>query len=412
MTSREVIQLTDQYILHTYGRFPVAIARGEGARVYDFEGREYIDFTSGIGVNALGYGNASWAEAIADQAKRLGHTSNLFYTEPSARLAEILCRRTGMAGVFFANGGGEANEGMVKLARKYSFDKYGPGRAAIVTLKNSFHGRTVTTLKATGQEVFHNYFFPFTEGFLYAEANNLDSLLVCAEEAHREAEWASGNEDALKCVGGGVCAVMVELVQGEGGVLPLDRGYVEKLSALCAERDWLLLVDEVQTGVGRTGSLFAFQQYGILPDAATFAKGIAGGLPMSGFLANERCRDVLGPGTHATTFGANPVCAAAGLAVQETLTDAFLEQVREKGQYLRSSIEALDLPCLGKTRGMGLMIGIEVKDGYTNKELANRLIENGLLVLTAGQGLRLLPPLVVTKEEMDQGVSIMKAVLE
>ena len=391
MTSKEIMALTDQYIMHTYGRFPVAIDHGEGATLYDPEGNAYIDFTSGIGVTDLGYGNTAWADAIAAQARKLGHVSNLFYTEPAARLAQILCKRTGESCVFFANGGGEANEGMIKLARKYSFDKYGKDRATIITLNNSFHGRTITTLMATGQEVFHNYFFPFTEGFRYADANDLDSL-----------------EDAA---GSDVCAVMMELVQGEGGVLPLDKEYVQAVAKICAERDWLLLVDEVQTGVGRTGSLFAFQQYGVLPDVVSFAKGIAGGLPMSGILANEKCRDVLGPGMHATTFGANPVCAAAGLVVQETLSDAFLQEVNAKGEYLRSSIEALDLPCFGKTRGLGLMIGIEVKDGYTHKAIANKLIENGLLVLTAGPGMRLLPPLVISKEEMDRGLAIMKKVL-
>ena len=391
MTSKDIMALTDQYIMHTYGRFPVAIDHGEGATLYDPEGNAYIDFTSGIGVTDLGYGNAAWADAIAAQAKKLGHVSNLFYTEPAARLAEILCKRTGESCVFFANGGGEANEGMIKLARKYSFDKYGKDRATIITLNNSFHGRTITTLMATGQEVFHNYFFPFTEGFRYADANDLDSL-----------------EDAA---GSDVCAVMMELVQGEGGVLPLDKEYVQAVAKLCAERDWLLLVDEVQTGVGRTGSLFAFQQYGVLPDVVSFAKGIAVGLPMSGILASEKCRNVLGPGMHATTFGANPVCAAAGLVVQETLSDDFLQEVTAKGEYLRGAIEALDLPCFGKTRGLGLMIGIEVKEGYTNKEIAGKLIENGLLVLTAGLGMRLLPPLVISKEEMDQGVAIMKKVL-
>lgn len=391
MTSQEIKNLTHQYIMNTYGRFPVAIDHGRGARLYDPEGREYIDFTSGIGVTDLGYGYQPWADAVADQAKKLNHVSNLFYTEPAARLAEILCRRTGESCVFFANGGGEANEGLIKLARKYSFDKYGQGRATIITLKNSFHGRTVTTLKATGQDVFHNYFFPFTEGFRYAAANDLDDL-----------EAAAGDD---------VCAVMVELVQGEGGVLPLNPEYVKALAELCAQRDWLLLADEVQTGVGRTGTLFAFQQYGILPDAVSFAKGIAGGLPMSGVLASEKCRDVLGPGTHATTFGANPICAAAGLVVQETLSDAFLEEVKAKGEYLRKGIEALNLPCFGKTRGLGLMIGIEVKDGFTNKDIANKLIENGLLVLTAGPGMRLLPPLVITKEEMDKGLEIMGRVL-
>mgnify|MGYP002595112159 CR=1 FL=1 len=220
-----------------------------------------------------------------------------------------------------------------------------------------------------------------------------------------------GNQSVLLAGVNDCSHVMMELVQGEGGVLPLDRDYVKAVARLCAEKDWLLLVDEVQTGVGRTGSLFAFQQYGILPDVASFAKGIAGGLPMSGILANEKCRDVLGPGTHATTFGANPVCAAAGLVVQETLTDAFLEDVRAKGTYLRNQIEALDLPCFGATRGMGLMIGIQVKDGWTNKEIASKLIENGLLVLTAGPGMRLLPPLVISQEEMDQGLEILKKTL-
>ena len=391
MTSNEIKALTGQYIMNTYGRFPVVIDHGQGATLYDPEGNAYIDFTSGIGVTDLGYGNEAWADAIAAQAKKLGHVSNLFYTEPPALLAETLCQRTGESCVFFANGGGEANEGMIKLARKYSFDKYGKGRATIITLNNSFHGRTITTLMATGQEVFHNYFFPFTEGFRYADANSLESL-----------EAAAGDD---------VCAVMVELVQGEGGVLPLDKEYVQAVKKLCEEKDWLLLADEVQTGVGRTGTLFAFQQYGILPDVVSFAKGIAGGLPMSGIMASEKCRNVLGPGTHATTFGANPVCAAAGLVVQETLTDAFLEDVQAKGTYLRNRIEALNLPCFGPTRGMGLMIGIEVKDGFNKSEIANKLIENGLLVLTAGPGMRLLPPLVITKEEMDQGLAIMKKAL-
>ena len=390
MTSQEIKDLTGQYIMNTYGRFPVAIDHGEGARLYDPEGRKYIDFTSGIGVTDLGYGYQPWVDAVSAQAKKLGHTSNLFYTEPPAKLAEILCKRTGMSCAFFANGGGEANEGIIKLARKYSFDKYGKGRSTIVTLRNSFHGRTITTLMATGQDVFHNYFFPFTEGFRYVGANDLS---------------------ALESQGDDVCGVLLELVQGEGGVLPLDQEYVQAVAKLCEARDWLLLADEVQTGVGRTGSLFAFQQYGILPDAASFAKGIAGGLPMSGILANEKCRDVLGPGTHATTFGANPVCAAAGLVVQETLSDAFLEEVKAKGAYLREGIEALNLPCFGKTRGLGLMIGIEVREGWSNKDIAARLIDQGLLVLTAGPGMRLLPPLVITKEEMDQGLAIMKQAL-
>ena len=391
MTSEAIKALTGQYIMNTYGRFPVAIDHGEGATLYDPEGNAYIDFASGIGVTSLGYGNPKWVEAITAQAKKLGHVSNLFYTEPAARLAEILCKRTGESCVFFANGGGEANEGMIKLARKYSFDKYGKGRATIVTLKNSFHGRTITTLMATGQEVFHNYFFPFTEGFRYARPNDMDDLKAQA--------------------GDDVCAVMLELVQGEGGVMPLDKDYIAQVKALCDEKDWLLLVDEVQTGVGRTGTLFAFQQYGILPDACSFAKGIAGGLPMSGIMANEKCRNVLTPGTHATTFGGNPICAAAGCAVQDILTDEVLAQVTEKGNYIRSRIEGFGSPAVSGTRGLGLMMGITLQEGYTNSALAGKMVEAGLLVLTAGPGLRLLPPLVISKEEMDAGLAIMEKTL-
>jgi len=390
MNHEELKALDQQYVMQTYGRFDVDIANGKGATLWNAAGEKYIDFTSGIGVCSVGYANEKWIAAIVEQAAKLGHISNLFYSEPYIKLAQQLCQRTGMSNVFFANGGGEANEGMIKLARKYSFDKYGKGRGTVITLRNSFHGRTITTLAATGQDVFHNYFFPFTDGFRYAEPN-LDAV-----------EAVAGHD---------VCAVMVELVQGEGGVLPLEKEFVQALVDLCEKRDWLLLVDEVQTGVGRTGSLFAFQEYGIIPDVASFAKGIAGGLPMSGIMANEKCRGVLTPGTHATTFGGNPVSAAAALAVLDILDDAALAAVKEKGEYLRNGIENLGVNCLGSTRGMGLMIGVEVKAPYTNKELAAKLVENGLLVLTAGPGLRLLPPLVITKEEMDEGLAIMKHTL-
>ncbi|MBQ9974699.1 MAG: aspartate aminotransferase family protein [Oscillospiraceae bacterium] len=391
MSFEQLKQTDHQYVMQSYGRFVVAIDHGKGATLWDVEGIEYIVFTSGIGVCSLGYGDVGWAEAIHAQALKLGHISNLFYSEPYISAAEKLCQRTGMSNAFFANSGAESNEGMIKLARKYSFDKYGKGRGTVITLNKSFHGRTITTLAATGQDVFHNYFFPFTEGFRHADANDMESL-----------ESVAGHD---------VCAVMMELVQGEGGVLPLDPAYVRQVAELCAQRDWLLLIDEVQTGVGRTGSLFAFQQYGIRPDVVSFAKGIAGGLPFGGIMANAKCAGVFTPGTHATTFGGNPIAAAAACHVLDRLDDEVLAQVREKGQYLREQIEALDLPCLGATRGLGLMIGIEVKGDRTNKELAAKLIENGLLCLTAGPGLRLLPPLTITKEEMDKGIAIMKAVL-
>ena len=391
MDHSELTALDRRYVMQTYGRFDVDIDHGTGATLYDLAGREYIDFTSGIGVCSIGYANPKWADAVAAQAAKLGHVSNLFYTQPCAKLAEQLCTRAGMAAGFFANSGAESNEGVIKLARKYSFDKYGKGRGTIITLKNSFHGRTITTLTATGQDVFHNYFFPFDEGFRYARAGSMDSVQEVA--------------------GHDVCAVMLELVQGEGGVLPMEPDFVHDLAVLCAERDWLLLVDEVQTGIGRTGTLFAFQQYGILPDAVSFAKGIAGGLPMGGFLASDRTRAVLGPGTHATTFGGNPICAAAAQVVLDTLDEDALAAVRAKGEYLRARIEALGSPYLGATRGLGLMIGVEVKGGATNRELAGRLIQNGLLVLTAGTALRLLPPLTITQEELDRGLAILEETL-
>ena len=391
MNHQELVALDRQYTMQTYGRFDVDIDHGAGATLYDLAGRAYIDFTSGIGVCSVGYANPRWVAAITEQAGKLGHISNLFYSQPYARLAETLCRRSGMAAAFFGNSGAEGNEGLIKLARKYSFDKYGKGRGTILTLKNSFHGRTAATLAATGQEVFHNYFYPFPDGFRIAETGSVDAIQEVA--------------------GHDVCAVLLELVQGEGGVYPMDQDYVHDLAVLCAERDWLLLVDEVQTGIGRTGTLFAFQQYGIIPDGVSFAKGIAGGLPMGGFLVNERCRDVLGPGAHASTFGGNPVCAAAAQVVLDTLDEDALAAVREKGRYLRASIEAMGLPPLGATRGLGLMIGVEVKGEQTNSQLAARLVEAGLLVLTAGPDLRFLPPLVITKEEMDKGLAIMKAAL-
>ena len=372
MTFDELKALDHAHTLQTYGRFDVDVDHGQGATLWDLAGRTYIDFTSGIGVCSVGYGNEKWARAIYDQALTLGHISNLFYSQPYARLAGALCARSGMAAAFFGNSGAEANEGLLKLARKYSHDKYGAGRGTILTLRNSFHGRTLATLAATGQDVFHQHFFPFPEGFRHTGANDLADV------------EAQAGED--------VCAVLLELVQGEGGVLPMDRDFVCALAGLCEQRDWLLLVDEVQTGIGRTGTLFAFQQYGIRPDAVSFAKGIAGGLPMGGFLVNEKCRPVLGPGSHASTFGGNPVCSAAALAVLDILDEAALNRVREKGIYLREHIEAMGKQCLGATRGLGLMIGVEVRPGWSSRELAARLAGHGLLVLTAGPALRLLPP--------------------
>ena len=324
MNSSEIKDLYKDHVMATYARFDVVVEKGDGATVWSPEGKEYIDFTSGIGVNSLGYGNLKWADAIYRQALKMQHMSNLFYTEPGAALAKELTARSGLSMVFYSNSGAEANEGAIKLARKYSFDKYGPGRHKIVTLLQSFHGRTITTLAATGQDSFHNYFFPFTEGFVHARANDFSDLK----------DKAAGD----------VCAVMLEIVQGEGGVLPLALEYVKKVEAFCREKDLVLIIDEVQTGVGRTGTLFAFQQYGLAPDVVTFAKGIAGGLPMGGILANEKCAGVLTAGTHAATFGGNPISAAAALEVLSQLTPELLESVTKKGDYNPRRHCRLELP--------------------------------------------------------------------
>ncbi|MBQ8585834.1 MAG: aspartate aminotransferase family protein [Butyricicoccus sp.] len=393
MTYQELKAEEQKYVMNTYGRFPIALDHGQGATVWDVEDKKYIDLTSGIGVNSLGYNNPLITGAIEEQIHQLMHTSNLFTTAPMIKTAKTLVEASGLTGgkVFFANSGAEANEGMIKLARKYSFDKYGEGRCKIITLLNSFHGRTVTTLKATGQDRFHNYFFPFTEGFDYAVANDLEDLLSKIDDK--------------------TCAIMMELVQGEGGVLPLDPVFVKEVEKLCRERDILLLIDEVQTGIGRTGSLFCFQQYGIKPDAVSMAKGLGGGVPIGAVLAADTTADVLTPGTHATTFGGTPTVCAAANAVLSQVTDlAFLQSVRQKGEYLAKGILEIGSPNIHGVRGMGLMLGIIVDEGR-HSEFANKLIEKGCLVVTAGKNaVRLLPPLTISYEEMDEALEIMKQV--
>ena len=392
MTSNELKSQDAQNVMQTYARFDAVIDRGKGSTLFSPEGKEYIDFSSGIGVNCLGYGNEKLAQAIYDQAMKLQHISNLYYSAPYIKLATELCNRTGLKRAFFANSGAESNEGLIKLARKYSFDKYGEGRNEIITLVQSFHGRTVTTLAATGQDSFHKYFFPFTEGFTHVAANDIKAL-----------------ESAIN---GRVCAVMMELVQGEGGVLPLDPDYVKAVQDLCRKHDVLLMLDEVQTGIGRTGSLFAFQQYGIVPDAVSFAKGIAGGMPMGGFLAAESCADVLQAGDHATTFGGNPVSTAAACEVLNQLTPELLSEVTQKGGYIRKTVADWGFTAIGDARGLGLMIGLPLK-GVDPKTVARECVERGLLILTAGTDtLRMLPPLNITYEEIDRGLAILKSALE
>ncbi len=379
------------YVMNTYGRFPIALDHGEGSVLWDVEGKRYVDLTSGIGVCSLGYNNPAINAAMAQQAQKLMHVSNLFTTAPMVQTAKTLATKTDMGKVFFANSGAEANEGAIKLARKYSFDKYGAGRHNIVTLVNSFHGRTITTLNATGQDKFHDYFFPFTEGFSYAAANDLD--------------------DVKSKVDDNTCAIMMELIQGEGGVLPLDEAFVKAVEALCREKDLLLIIDEVQTGIGRTGALFAFQNYGISPDVVTMAKGLGGGVPIGAVLAAKSCCDVLTPGTHATTFGGTPMVCAAANVVLDTITDAdFLKEVQEKGAYLKQKILELGSKQILGVRGMGLMLGIIVEEGK-HSAFAKELIARGVMVITAGKdAVRLLPPLTITYAEMDEAIAVMKEV--
>ena len=390
MTYNELKNEENKYVMNTYGRFPIALDHGKGATLWDVEGKKYIDLASGIGVNCMGYDNQILIDAITRQAHKIMHASNLFTTEPMVQVAKKLVEKTHLNGkVFFANSGAESNEGAIKLARKYSFDKYGEGRYKIVTLINSFHGRTVTTLKATGQDRFHNYFFPFTEGFDYAVANDIDDVRRKADDM--------------------TCAIMMELVQGEGGVLPLDQEFVKQVEALCREKDMLLIIDEVQTGAGRTGRFLACEHAGIRPDVVTMAKGLGGGLPIGACLCTEMLGSVMSSGTHGSTFGGNPVACAAGRYMLSRLTDpALLREVEEKGRVLRERLEGM--PHVTGVQGLGMMLGVEL-DGADAKEVAARCVQNGLLILTAKAKLRLLPPLNITRDEMDRGLSRLAAVL-
>ncbi|MBQ1616314.1 MAG: aspartate aminotransferase family protein [Ruminococcus sp.] len=382
-------QLDQQYIMHTYGRYDVALKSGKGVVAYDEDGKKYIDVSSGIGVNCLGYCDEGWVAAVTKQAQTIQHMSNYFYSEQAGRLAEKLCTLTGMSKICFGNSGAEANECAIKIARKYSFDKYGAGRNEIITLRNSFHGRTVTTLSATGQDVFHNFFFPFTEGFSFVEAGDMDVFKQAVTDK--------------------TCAVMLEMIQGEGGVNILDKDYVNALVSYCKKNDLVVIVDEVQTGIGRTGKLFAFQNYGVQPDLVTMAKGLGGGLPIGVCMCGEKLSGVMTPSTHGSTFGANPVvCAGANYVLDTVADENFLAAVREKGDYLEKKLR--ELPDVKNVRRMGLMVGIEIEgDAH---DIAAKCVQNGLLIITAKDVLRMLPPLIITKEEIDEAVCILKSTLE
>ncbi|WMJ82526.1 acetylornithine/succinylornithine family transaminase [Oscillospiraceae bacterium LTW-04] len=389
MTFSEIKELDQTYVAHTYGRANFALKCGKGSTCEDFDGKSYIDFSSGIGVNSLGFADPEWVKAVSEQASCFAHISNLYFTAPGALTAKQLCEKSGMKKVFFGNSGAEANEGMIKAARKYAQAKYGKERYEIITLINSFHGRTITTVAATGQVSMHVNFDPFTPGFVYAEANNFN--------------------DVVSKVSDKTAAIMMEMVQGEGGVIPLDADFVKKITALCTEKDILLLVDEVQTGIGRTGYFYSFQAFDIQPDIVSSAKGLGGGLPIGAVLFGEKTAETFAPGDHGSTFGMNPIACAGANVVLNRLTDAFLADVTRKGKKLTDAIEKC--ANVESITGMGMMIGVMPKKG-TSKEIVAKCLEKGLIVLTAHEKVRLLPPLVITDAELEQGLAILLEVFE
>lgn len=381
----DIISLDKQFVAPTYGRFPVELVSGKGCLLKGADGKQYIDLTSGIGVTSLGIADEGWIAAVTAQLGQLQHSSNLYYTGPCARLAQTLCQRTGMKKVFFANSGAEANECAIKYARKYSQDKKGQQYHTIITLKNSFHGRTLTTLAATGQDHFHQYFQPLTPGFRHVAAGDMEGLKKLVEEVP-------------------TAGIMLECVQGEGGVVPLSREFVCAAAALCQEKDIPLIIDEVQTGNGRTGALYAYMHYGITPDIVSTAKGLGGGLPIGATLVGEKVQDVLGPGDHGSTYGGNPVCCAGALSILERIDETLLAQVQEKSEYIFSALAGAE--GIESVTGMGLMIGI--KPVKSNKDIVARCIEKGVLCLTAKDKLRLLPALNIPMDQLKQAIEVIK----
>lgn len=388
------IEQFNEHVMGTYGRYDLVLDSGENRTAISENGKEYIDFGSGIGTNSLGFCDEDWVKAICEQAHKIQHTSNYYYTKVQADFAKKLCEATGYSKMFFGNSGAEANECAIKLARKYSFDKYGKEaeRNIIITLVNSFHGRTMATLSATGQEVFHNYFFPFLPGFVNVEANDTDDLKAKLSEYD-----------------GKVCAVMFEFIQGEGGVCPLTQEFVDAIFEECEKRDILTIGDEVQTGVGRTGKLLAGENFGKRPNITTLAKGLAGGVPIGVCLADEKCDKVLTAGTHGSTFGGNPISCAGGIAVLDKVTKPeFLDEVNKKADYFKSKL--LEIPEIEGVDGMGLMLGARLKT-KTSAEVCKACLENGLLILTAKAKLRFLPPLNISYDEIDKGMEILRKVM-
>lgn len=384
----DILQQQDkEYIAGTYARFPLTIEGGKGSVVWDDAGKIYTDLSSGIAVNTFGIADDEWIKAITEQAGKIQHMSNLYYTEPCVKLAQMLCDRTGMKKVFFSNSGAEANECAIKAARKYAAEKHGADCYNIVTLKNSFHGRTITTLAATGQDVFHKDFLPLTEGFIYVEPNDIEKIEKVLFEN--------------RCA-----AVMLEVVQGEGGVMPLDKDYLQSLERICRERDILLICDEVQTGNGRSGKLYSYMNYGIFPDIVSTAKGLAGGLPLGATLFSEKTKDVLTPGSHGSTFGGNPICCAGAINILSRLDEKTLAGVRKRSEYIFSELSGA--PGIKEVSGLGLMIGIKTERDAS--EVINACIKKGVLVIKAKDKARLLPALNIPMELLEQAVGVIKEV--
>ncbi len=390
MTKNEIQKLDGDKIMNTYARFDLVIDHGKGSRCVDVDGKEYIDFTSGIGVNCLGYCDEGWVAAVTEQAAKLQHCSNLFFSQPQVEVAENLTARTGLKKVFFGNSGAEANEAAIKTARKYGTTKKGENCNKIISLVNSFHGRTMATITATGQEHYHQYFTPFLDGFLYCPANDIEALKGLVSDD--------------------VCAIMLEMVQGEGGVLDLDPAFVEAVDTICKEKDILFICDEVQTGIGRTGKFFAYEYFGVTPDIVSFAKGIGGGLPLGGTLFGEKTCDVLQPGDHGTTYGGNPVATAAARYVLSQIDDAFLEEVCKKGEYIKEKL--LASPKVKSVSGLGLMMGIEVDSKKKAADIVKEALAGGVMALTAKNKVRLLPPLNIPYEDIDEGLEILIKAIE
>ena len=382
----DIMNVDQAYVAGTYKRFPVEIVSGKGSRVVDVNGKSYVDMGSGIGVTAFGFGDEAWMAAVTEQLGKVQHTSNLYYTEPGAKLAKLLCEKTGMKKVFFANSGAEANECAIKAARKYSAEKKGADCYTIVTLVNSFHGRTLTTLAATGQDHFHELFQPLTPGFVHVPANDIEALKNCVEE-----NKAAG--------------IMMETIQGEGGVLPLNQEFLQAADKLCHEKDIPFIIDEVQTGNGRTGKLYSYMNFQIHPDIVSTAKGLGGGLPIGACLMGEKVEHVLGYGDHGSTYGGNPVCCAGAVSVIERLDEDFLGKVKRRSGYIMSALYGA--PGIESVTGLGLMIG--VKTTAPAGEVVKACIEKGVLCLTAKDKVRLLPALNIPMEDLEYAIETLKA---